>query len=309
MLPQYLEHVAAILVIAVAIDLLWGEPPTFVHPVVWMGTLIGLCVSVRPQRGRRRQFCFGLLIAFALPSAVALVTAALLELLAARPVLGLATSIWLLTSSFSIRALGAAAERVRQCLHCNDVASARQAVGHLCSRDTEPLSEEEVAGAAIESVAENVCDSFIAPVFYFLLFGIPGAVAYRCINTLDSRLGYRGAFEYLGKASARLDDVANFIPARISAGLFVVSGALQRARVGHGLVVWRRDRNQTESPNAGQSMAMMAGLLGVRLEKRDCYALGDPIQKTGAASIAQAWDIAFAAMLLWAAVSVGVLLV
>ena len=329
-----------VLIIAIAWDLRLGEPPIAFHPVVWMGSLISACLRLAPKarqtatpsnnartkplapevRGTAHssnnartkpralsEFFFGLAVALSLPCAVGLASAAALASLGDTPLLFTAVAAWLLTSSFSIRGLGAAGETMRQALHADDLPAARAALGHLCSRDASELSRAEVAGATIESIAENACDSFVAPLFFYALFGVPGAIAYRCINTLDSRLGYRGRYEYLGKASARIDDVANFIPARITALLFLVAGLALGANARRGLRIWWRDRRQTESPNAGQSMSMMAGLLGVCLEKRECYALGDATRPTDSVAIAQAWDIVFAALLLWALGVVGVL--
>jgi adenosylcobinamide-phosphate synthase len=138
----------------------------------------------------------------------------------------------------------------------------------------------------------------VAPLFYYALFGLPGAVAYRAVNTLDAMIGYRGRYEYLGKAAARLDDVLNFIPARMTAALLLVAGAMTRARVRDGWRILRRDGAATESPNAGRPMATMAGLLGVRLDKVGHYRLGDPMAPITAATIRTAWRIVAVAMLL-----------
>jgi adenosylcobinamide-phosphate synthase len=129
-----------------------------------------------------------------------------------------------------------------------------------------------VAAAAIESVAENLTDSFVAPLLFYLVFGLPGALAYRALNTADSMLGYRdGALEYFGKVAARLDDVANLVPARLAAlVLVVVSG--RRAPAAWSTML--SDRRHTPSPNAGWTMAAMAGALGVTLAKPGVYSLG-----------------------------------
>lgn len=303
-----LQDAAVLLGLAVMLDLVLGEPPISLHPVVWMGSTISACMRLRPASRPWAEFAFGLAVAVALPALVAVASYAVLAALGTSPWMHAAASVWLLTSSFSIRGLGAAGERVRQHLYARDLGAAQSALDHLCSRKSCDLSESEVAGATIESVAENACDSFVAPVFFYLLLGVPGALAYRCINTLDSRLGYRGALEYVGKASARIDDVANYIPARLSALLFLASGALQGARVREALGIWRRDANTTESPNAGQTMSVMAGLLGVQLEKRNCYSLGDALRPADAAAIGRAWDIVLAALLMWTMVAGGVLL-
>jgi len=131
-----------------------------------------------------------------------------------------------------------------------------------------------MAAAAVESVAENASDSLVAPLVFFAVGGVPAAIAYRACNTLDSMIGYHGETEWLGKAAARLDDAANFVPARLTAALLVVASALAGASPLGALRVWWRDGARTESPNAGRPMAAMAGALGVQLEKVDCYTLG-----------------------------------
>ena len=126
----------------------------------------------------------------------------------------------------------------------------------------------------MESVAESTCDSLVAPLFYFLLLGVPGAIGYRVVNTLDSMIGYHGKYEYLGKFAARLDDVLNFIPARLTALLLVLAAFVMKR---NGRKAWQtalREHAKTESPNAGWPMAAMAGALDVRLEKVGHYQLG-----------------------------------
>jgi adenosylcobinamide-phosphate synthase len=146
----------------------------------------------------------------------------------------------------------------------------------------------------VQSLAENISDSFVAPLFYFALLGVPGAIAYRAINTLDSMVGYRGQYEALGKASARLDDVANLIPARLTAALLLLAGLLTRCNVAEGWRVFWRDRRKTPSPNGGRPMAMMAGLLGVRLEKKGVYVLGDEINSLTPETVGLAWRLIMA---------------
>ena len=141
----------------------------------------------------------------------------------------------------------------------------------------------------MESVSENMSDSFIGPWLAFALLGLPGAFAYRAINTLDSMIGYHGPYEYLGKAAARLDDLINLVPARVTGLLVVVGGLALPGQTAPG--AWRimlRDHGRTESPNAGWSMSGMAGALGVELEKVGHYRLGDPDRSIEPADITRA---------------------
>ena len=174
---------------------------------------------------------------------------------------------------------------------------ARRLLGyHLVSRDTGDLDEAGVAAAAIESVAENLSDGVIAPALAYALGGLPAAMAYRAANTLDALWGYRDEeFEQLGKAAARLDDALNLLPARVSAlAIVAAAAALRRPDVDawRAFEVWRADRGRTASPNAGHPMAAMAGALGVRLEKRGDYVLGDGLRPPVAADIERANAVA-----------------
>jgi adenosylcobinamide-phosphate synthase len=206
----------------------------------------------------------------------------------------------LLKSALAVRALGAAGADVAEPLRRGALAEARAALRSLCSRDASALDAPLLAAAAVESLAENCSDSAVAPLLFWAALGVPGAVAYRAVNTLDARLGYRGHHEWLGKASARLDDLLNLVPARLTAALLLAAGAARRADLRRGWTVLRRDAGLTASPNAGWPMAAMAGLLGVQLEKVGHYRLGDPLRPVGPGTIALAWRIAGLAAILGA---------
>ncbi len=275
---------------AVAFDLVLGEPPNALHPVVWMGRTLRLLK--RPADGRRAaQLVWGVLVALGVPALFA--TAA--SFVPTHPALALVVFVPALKSSFALAALGRAGRAVGQALARGDLAAARHGLRSLCSRDPSQLDGPRVAAAAIESVAENASDSFVAPLFYYALFGLPGAIAYRACNTLDAMIGYHGRYEYLGKPAARLDDLLNLVPARLTAAFLLAGGALVGADVRGGWRIWRRDARRTESPNAGRPMATMAGLLGVELEKVDCYKLGDPRRPCDAERVEEAWRIVLAA--------------
>jgi adenosylcobinamide-phosphate synthase len=183
----------------------------------------------------------------------------------------------LLKTTFAIKMLHQVAARVRNLLMEGNIQQVRADMRSLVSRDPSGLTPGLATAATVESVAENTTDSFIGPWLAFALFGLPGAVAYRAINTLDSMIGYHGRYEYLGKASARLDDLVNLIPARLSALLLVASSGLVPGQKASSAwrIMWR-DHRRTASPNAGWTMSGMAGALGVELEKVGHYRLGDP---------------------------------
>ena len=184
---------------------------------------------------------------------------------------------------------------------------ARYELRSLVSRDAASLNQSLASAAAIESVAENTTDSYIGPWLAFALLGLPCAFAFRAVNTLDSMIGYRGRYEYLGKASARLDDAMNLIPARISAALMVAAGALCRLPVGQGWHWAFMGRRLTASPNAGWTIGAMSGLLGVALEKSGHYRIGDGLREPGPAHIGASIRVAYAVAAFGIPVAVGVL--
>jgi adenosylcobinamide-phosphate synthase len=190
-----------------------------------------------------------------------------------------------LKTAFAGRALLLAGGKVEDDLRGADLASARADLISLVSRPTRDLDEPLVAAAAIESLAENFVDSWLAPLLAYAVFGLGGACAYRAANTADAMWGYRTPeYEWLGKVPARLDDMLNWIPARLGALLLICAGKNWR----RAFEVYRRDASRTSSPNAGQAMAACAGQLGVRLEKVGHYVLGGHARPPVAADIAAA---------------------
>jgi adenosylcobinamide-phosphate synthase len=290
-------HAAGVLAAALALDRLLGEYPARLHPVVWMGRVISALHRRAPRAGRAAPFAYGLAMALLVPALFAVGAALALRAARVHPALAFAAEALLLKSTFAVRALGEAAAGVGGALARGDLPAARLGLRSLCSRDPSALEAPQVAAAAVESVAENASDSFVAPLVFWAVLGVPGAMAYRAINTLDARVGYHGRYEWLGKASARLDDLANLVPARLTAALLLLAGALRGGDLGRGVFTLLRDGGKTESPNAGRPMAAMAGLLGVELEKVGCYRLGGGLAPAGHATIAAAWRVASAAAL------------
>src|SRR4030066_1986144 len=219
-----------VLLIALTLDLIFGEPSNAWHPVAWLGKLISLETKIAPQRGRLRQLAYGISMVLITLGLIVTVVFFLLAYLGKFNFIVYAIVAGLLLKfSFSLRGLSQAINEVRKFIARNKLDQARLSLRSLVSRDTAELSKAQVISATVESAAENICDSFIAPLFYFFLFGVPGAIAYRIINSFDAVVGYHGQWEYLGKFAARLDDMANFIPARIT-GLIIVLASLVRRR-------------------------------------------------------------------------------
>ena len=274
-----------LLLLAVGLDLLLGDPPNRWHPVAWIGWLIGLG-RARARSGPQDLVLYGtflILVVAGLAAGAALTAHALLGELP-----GVAAALaeaWLLKCSLSLQSLTNAVELVRGHLVADDLDGARRQVAwHLVSRPTADLDRGAVGSAAVESLAENLTDGFVAPVGFFVAgtvlggsgAGVALAWAYRAVNTADAMIGYREAeLEYLGRATARIDDALSYVPARLAAWALVGGAWLARESWAGAAAIRRRDAGRTASPNAGQTMAAMAGALGVTLEKAGHYRLGD----------------------------------
>jgi adenosylcobinamide-phosphate synthase len=294
-----LRHRYRVLLLALAADQLVGELPSALHPVAAMGQLLALGERLAPASGGARLLWgAGWLVGSA--GLCATLAAALPR---SPLVQGMAASTLL-----AYRALDAAAGEVQTALASGDLDEARRLLGwHLVSRPTGDLRPDEVAAAAIESLAENLSDSVIAPLLAYLLGGLSGLVVYRFCNTADAMWGYRDErYEYLGKAAACTDDVLNLTPARITAALLAVAAQIVNGR---GAMAWRvawRDHGRTASPNAGWPMAAMAGALDTTLTKRGHYTLGDGRREPDVAMMIKARAVARTAVaLLGAALLAG----
>jgi adenosylcobinamide-phosphate synthase len=252
---------------ALLVDTLLGEPPEGFHPTVWMGRTISACEGpmLRLKSPGNRRIA-GALLAGVLPASVFLSCRALLDATprGVRPALEVA----LLSTALSMRGLATAARDVQRELDAGRLEGARLGVGRFVGRDTAGLSKPDVCRAAVESVAENTSDGVVGPMLYGLLLGAPGALAYKAINTVDSMVGYKNArYGDLGWAGARLDDLANLLPARLT----VLAVALASPAPARVLRSARRYGPLTASPNAGRVEAAFAGALGVRLGGTNTY--------------------------------------
>ncbi len=287
--------------LALLFDLLLGDPPNRFHPTAWMGSLIAFLLRWRPRGNRFAELAYGafiLLIGITLFASAGIAITQLIFPITNYQLLITALTALALKLTVSLRGLDRAAGEVQSALQANDLPEARRLLSwHLVSRDTSLLDESKVSAAAIESVAENASDGVIAPLFFFALGGLPAAFAYRFINTADSMLGYHDEErEWLGKVPARLDDVLNFIPARL-AGLFIVlSAPFCGGSLSQAWKIMQRDSGQTASPNAGLPMSAMAGALGVELEKVGHYALGKGLRPPSLSDLARARRMLFIAV-------------
>lgn len=270
-----------ILLVAWSLDLLYGEYPNRWHPVVWMGTLIGRLQAFFLGCGRNGEKLGSWILLIGVAGGFATLVALLIQALSAWPWLQGLVAIYWLKASFALRALAEAAEQVYRSLRQGSIDRAQNELMALCSRDASKLDPALLTEASISSLAENLSDSVIAPLFYFVLFGVSGAVFYRAVNTLDAMVGYKNHLRHLGFASARCDDLLNWIPARITACLLLMAGVCLRGfPVRHAWKIALRDHALTPSPNGGWPMATMAGLLSIRLRKPEVYTLGDALLPT-----------------------------
>jgi adenosylcobinamide-phosphate synthase len=266
------------IVVALLLDALLGDPRWLPHPVRWLGRFAQLLEA--PTRRLLPARAAGIATAIAVISTA--VGASVLLLLLAASLHQLAAdliAILLLYTTFAAGDLTLHTRNVLRALDAGDLAEARQRAGMMVGRDTESLDERGVVRATVESVAENTVDGVTAPLFYACLLGPVGAMAYRAINTLDSTFGYRDQqYRLFGWASARIDDAANWLPARLTALLVPIAAAATGKRAWASLRVLLRDGRKHSSPNAGLSEAAFAGALGVQLGGVSVYR-GEPIEK------------------------------
>ena len=300
---------AGALLLALALDLALRELPSAIHPVVWMGKLVSLLERIGPSaESRKASLVWGAGMAVFVPALAGglawLAANGLRELGPIPYLLGVGA---LLSTTFAVKGLAQAAKTVQDAMDEGSIGEARYELRSLVSRDAASLNQSLASAAAIESVAENTTDSYIGPWLAFALLGLPGAFAFRAVNTLDSMIGYRGRYEYLGKASARLDDVMNLIPARISAALMLAAGALCRLPIGQGFRWALSGRRLTASPNAGWTIGAMSGLLGVALEKSGHYRIGDGLREPGPGHIGVSVRVAYAVAAVGIPVALGLL--
>jgi adenosylcobinamide-phosphate synthase len=269
-----MEFWSKVLLLAVLFDIIIGEMPAYFHPVVWMGKLINLFVSAAPCQYRK---LYGLSMVISCVG-ITILLARLIEFIGTG-ILGLAICAYFLKSSFSIRMLLISAIGIQKDLDSGMIEKVRRDLKTFVGRDTSGLNSHQSASAVIESLAESFVDGVLSPLFYFLLFGLQGALAYRMINTLDSMVGYKKEpFLELGYVAAKLDDLVNWLPARISV-MFIFITSIFFGKPFDSLRTCIQDHNKTESPNSGWAMAAVSGAMNVRLEKVGYHILGDKYQQ------------------------------
>ena len=276
------------ILLAFFLDLAMGDPRFLPHPVRVIGRGIAGCEALLrsrcktgPQQKKAGILLAVLIVGFTLILSFLIVEGLFLLMARVSLVLGAMLYVWLIATTIAVRGLIDAWRAVARAVVKGDLAEARRSLAMVVGRDTEKLSEKEVLTAVMETLAENLSDGVVAPIFYFTLGGLPLAMVYKAINTLDSMVGYKNErYINFGWASARLDDIANYIPARIS-GILIVASVFILGLVGLGggplaaarrsFRIMRRDGRNHTSPNSGIPEAAMAGALGIRMGGPSTY--------------------------------------
>ncbi|MCE3223297.1 MAG: cbiB [Nitrospira sp.] len=266
------------LLIAAALDAALGDPRWFPHPVRIMGKVISWVDD------QVRRFCrtdqalriAGICLALGLPAGVyAAASLVIAQADSVSPLLGQVVGIGLAYTTLAGRDLFDHVQAVSRELNAGNLSEAREAVAMIVGRDSATLTEPEIVRATVETTAESTSDGVIAPLLYLTLGGAPLALAYKAVNTLDSMVGHRDArYEYFGWASARIDDVLNWIPARLTGSFIALAAWVTTGlwyRVRESWYILHRDGDKHPSPNSGRPEAAMAGALGIQLGGRNYY--------------------------------------
>jgi len=293
------------LICAYVLDLVLGDPQWLPHPVRFIGRLITLLENFFRGLGTTTSWLkvSGIMLALIICLTTFWVTFFLIHWAGnLSRMAGFACCVFLGYTTLATRDLHAETRKVLQSLAAGNIPHARKELSFLVGRDTAQLAEPEILRALVETIAENISDGVIAPLFYLGLGGPPAAMTYKAINTLDSMVGYRNErYRYIGWASAKLDDAVNFIPARLSGMLIVISAFLLRRPWKDALRILWRDRRKHESPNSAWPEAAMAGTLGVQLGGLNYYFgqpsqkpfIGDPRKKLDLGQVREAWKVLY----------------
>lgn len=312
-----------LIALAIVIDLIVGDPRPLPHPVVIMGRFISSFERLWNRGTAQQRRGSGALLTLIMVGGVWGISWLLLAVLTQlHPGLALIAELWLLSTTLAIKGLGDAAHAVVEPLTKGDLPAARQALGMIVGRDTHSLDEAEITRGTVETVAENTVDGITAPLFFALIGGAPLALAYKAVNTLDSMVGYKNErYADFGFASAKLDDLVNWVPARLTAlclwlvGLLLSIFGVLELRWQDALRATCQEAPRHPSPNAGWPEAMVARLLGVQLGGTNFYqgmvshraTLGEPLEPLRVAHINTTIKLMHGAWVLFMLLSVGVI--
>ena len=309
-------HLITVLLPGVVLDWLLGDPHWMPHPVRWMGRAITWLEGVLRRGTPAGERLAGALLALLIPAAFGGGSWLLLEgLRGLSPCLAWPVEVWFTYQLLAARALQKESMAVCPPLAAGDLAGAREAVSRIVGRDTQRLDEAGVVKAAVETVAENTSDGVTAPLLFLALGGLPLGMVYKAVNTMDSMVGYRNErYRWFGTAAARLDDVLNWTPARLSGLMMCLAAALLPGCSGRrALRVFFRDRRKHSSPNSAHTEAACAGALGVQLAGDAWYfgkkvskpTIGDGLRPVERADVARACRLMYVTELLTLAAVLG----
>lgn len=277
-------------VVAIIIDFIMGDPKNKFHPTAWIGKLIGKFVPFVMNNQQKTARLSGMILTILVVTLVAailyFINVELYSLEKETSDFGLYNLLVtiliimimgiLLKTTIAIKGMQHHAELVMDALSKNNLDDARAKLSMIVKRDTKNLNREHIISATLESMSENTVDGITGPLFYFAIFGLPGAFVYRTINTIDSMIGYKTEqFRNIGWFGANCDKILNYLPSRMTSLLMIFAAMILRKNWKHSLEIMRRDSSKTDSPNAGYPMATLAGALGTKFEKIDHYVLGD----------------------------------
>ena len=276
-----LESVA-IVGFALLLDFLVGDPKTKYHPTAWMGKLIASLVPFTKSNSAKRELIGGIFLVSITVITICAVLAVLdiginlLTIDIVTLIISIAIGSILLKTTIAIRGMQKHALAVVDAVEEGDLDSARNHLSMIVKRDTKNLDKNHILSGVLESVSENTVDGVTGPLFYYAIFGLPGAFVYRAINTIDSMVGYKTSlFKNVGWFGAKCDTVLNYAPSRLTGLVMILSALVLGYNWKESLYIMRRDSRKLESPNAGFPMAALAGALGARLEKMDYYTIGN----------------------------------
>ena len=266
---------------AILLDLLFGDPKNRFHPTAWIGILIGtITTRMKNENYNLEKFggifivlipvCISIVVLLCLDFSIDLISVESLSIL-----ISIISGVVLFKMTIAIKGMERHALAVLDSIQKNDLTQARTNLSMIVKRNTKNLDKNHILSGTLESLSENIVDGITGPMFYFAIFGLPGAFVYRIVNTVDSMVGYKTQmFKNLGWFGANCDNVLNYIPSRLT-GLTIVLGSML---LGHDwkncYEIFKRDGKKTDSPNAGYPMAAFAGALGTKFEKLEHYSLG-----------------------------------
>jgi len=304
--------IAAIVVASVIYDGIIGEKPLLFHPTIIFGKIISAYDKKFNLNQKKIYSKISGFLLVVLLCAIVVIFLYFIRIVQHEianylilEVFLVVFLIYLLKTTFSISLMEKSVEEILTYIDKKDLKNARKQLSYIVSRPTDKLDFFNVLSAVTECVAESFVDGVFSPFFYFLSFGLYGSLIFRGVNTADSMIGYKtGRYVDFGMPAAKIDDMLNFIPSRLAVGITLLASVFLRYDTKRGVAAYFLYRNKTESPNAGQIMSVYAGILGVRLEKREHYFLGEDIETINSDHARKALKIMKMSSYLWVMICV-----